>query len=87
MVYSLELTTAETLDALVKSGFKKNGGYNNLKAILTDADLVKFAKYNPDPSENDINFQKSWDFILITKEDQVSVLAAEEKESLKEERQ
>jgi len=43
-VFSLELTTAETLDALVKTGFKKDTSYNQLKTILTGADLVKFAK-------------------------------------------
>jgi hypothetical protein len=66
-VYSLELTTEETLDALVKTGFKKNGSYNDLKSVLTGADLVKFAKYNPVPSENEAHFQTSWDFVLTTR--------------------
>ena len=70
-VFSLELTTAETLEALVKTGFKKDGSYNQLKTILTGADLVKFAKYNPEPSENDSHFQNSWDFVLATKENEV----------------
>jgi hypothetical protein len=65
-VYSLELTTAETLDALVRTGFKKNGSYNDLKSVLTGADLVKFAKYNPIASENEAHFQTSWDFIQAT---------------------
>ena len=30
-VFSLELTTSETLEALLKTGFKKNGSYNELK--------------------------------------------------------
>lgn len=66
-VYSLELTTSETLESLVRSGFKKNASYNQLKVILTGADLVKFAKYNPDASENESHFQNSWDFVLTTK--------------------
>jgi thioredoxin-related protein len=65
-VYSLELTSAETLDALVRTGFKKNGSYNDLKSVLTGADLVKFAKYNPIASENEAHFQTSWDFIQAT---------------------
>jgi hypothetical protein len=68
-VFSLELTTSETLDALVKTGFKKNGAYNDLKTVLTGADLVKFAKHKPEPSENESHFQNSWNFVLVTKAD------------------
>lgn len=67
-VFSLELTTAETLDALVKTGFKKDTSYSQLKTILTGADLVKFAKHNPDPAENETHFQNSWNFVQATKE-------------------
>jgi uncharacterized repeat protein (TIGR01451 family) len=67
-VYSLELTTAETLDALIKTGFKKNGSYDDLKSVLTGADLVKFAKYNPVATENESHFQTSWNFVMTTKE-------------------
>jgi len=67
-VYSLELTTSETLEALVRSGFRKNESYNLLKSVLTAADLVKFAKYKPDPVENDTTFTASWDFVTATKE-------------------
>ena len=67
-VYSLELTTSETLEALVKSGFRKNESYNKLKSVLTAADLVKFAKYKPEPIENDTTFTASWDFVTATKE-------------------
>jgi len=66
-VYSLELTTSETLDELVKSGFKKDETYQQLKTILNGSDLVKFAKYKPDPSENELHFEKSWEFVDITR--------------------
>ncbi len=66
-VYSLELTTSETLNALIKSGFKKDDSYNKLKSVLTGADLVKFAKYNPDAQENEVNFTNSWEFVDVTK--------------------
>src|SRR5512133_465742 len=82
-VYSLELTTAETLEALVKTGFKKDGSYNDLKAVLTGADLVKFAKYNPVPSENELHFQTSWNFILATKEIEEASVPVEENKSKK----
>jgi hypothetical protein len=83
-VYSLELTTAETLEALVKTGFKKNGSYNDLKTVLTGADFVKFAKYNPVASENESHFQTSWNFVLTTKEDEIIVEPVEDKRSDKE---
>jgi len=67
-VFSLELTTAETLEALVKTGFKKDGAYNQLKTVLTGGDLVKFAKYNPEAAENETHFQSSWDFVEATME-------------------
>ena len=83
-VYSLELTTVETLDALVKTGFKKNGSYNDLKTVLTGADLVKFAKYNPVASENESHFETSWNFVLSTREDDIAAEPVEQKKSDKE---
>lgn len=83
-VFSLELTTAETLAALVKSGFKKDGSYNQLKTVLTGADLVKFAKYNPESPENESHFQNSWDFVLATKENEVITVAADVKDKAME---
>jgi len=68
-VSSLELTTSETLDALVKSGFKRDGSFNQLKSILTSADLVKFAKYAPLPEEHESIFSDSWNFVMVTKEE------------------
>jgi hypothetical protein len=66
-VYSLELTTDETLEILARTGIKKDGAYNQLKTILKGADLVKFAKYKPESYENEEHFQNSWDFVMITK--------------------
>jgi len=66
-VYSLELTTSETLDALTKKGFRKDELYNQLKAILTGADLVKFAKHKPEADENERHFENSWLFVEKTK--------------------
>jgi hypothetical protein len=66
-VYSMEMTTSETLQALAKTGFKKDNSYNILKSVLTSADLVKFAKYRPDTDENEKCFSDSWNFVDITK--------------------
>lgn len=78
-VLSLELTTAETLEALVKTGFKKDNTYTQLRLILTGADLVKFAKHNPEPDENNLHFQNSWSFIEMTKEKEINHGAADAK--------
>jgi hypothetical protein len=65
-VYSLEMTTSETLEALLQTGFKKDDRYTSLKTILNGSDLVKFAKYKPDPVENDVHFQNSRAFVEAT---------------------
>jgi len=67
MVYSLELTTSETLEELLKTGFKKDGAFVLLEKVLTVADLVKFAKYTPEPSEHEYLYQDSWNFVFSTK--------------------
>jgi hypothetical protein len=65
-VCSLEMTTSETLAALVKTGFRKDKTYESLKTILNGSDLVKFAKYKPEPDENREHFDNSWKFVEMT---------------------
>ncbi|MCX6335175.1 MAG: hypothetical protein NT092_12900 [Bacteroidia bacterium] len=65
-VYSLEMTTSETLEALLKTGFKRDESFASLKLVLNGSDLVKFAKYKPEPSENEQHFQDSWQFVETT---------------------
>lgn len=82
-VYSMEMTTSETLQALVRTGFKRDEHYNRLKTVLTAADLVKFAKYKPDPDENENCFSDSWEFVAGTKAEeppQIGLAAIEGKE-------
>jgi uncharacterized repeat protein (TIGR01451 family) len=83
-VFSFELTSVETLEALVKTGFTKDGSYNDLKSVLTGADLVKFAKYNPMPDENESHYQNSWNFVIATKEAEIAQESVEEKKEEKE---
>jgi hypothetical protein len=83
-VYSLEMTTVETLDALVKTGFRKNGAYNDLKSVLTGADFVKFAKYTPVAEENESHFQTSWKFVDMTKESEITAKSVKEEAKEKE---
>jgi len=66
-VYSLEMTTSETLEELLRTGFKKDESYSRLRSVLNGADLVKFAKYKPEPSENEHNFNETWQFVEDTR--------------------
>jgi len=84
-IYSLELTTQETLDALVKSGFKRDATFTQLKNVLTGADLVKFAKYNPEPDEHEASFQESWNFVMATRDTMETFSATDVNESKGEE--
>jgi hypothetical protein len=77
-VNSLEMTTSETLDALVASGFRKDDSYTTLKSVLNGADLVKFAKYKPESAENENNFDNSWRFVENTKVDVVETVSDSE---------
>jgi uncharacterized repeat protein (TIGR01451 family) len=84
-VYSLEMTTSETLEALVRTGFKKDDSFSCLKTILNGSDLVKFAKYKPESSENEIHFENSWKFVETTRvkeESTVTVDLNKKKEEL-----
>ena len=67
-VNSLELTTYETLSALLRTGFKKDENFGLLKQILEGADMVKFAKFFPTDSDNEASFQDAWNFIDNTKQ-------------------
>ena len=66
-IFSMELTTVETLAELKKTGFREDETYRKLRTVLTGADLVKFAKFNPEPSENELQFNYTWDFVDTTK--------------------
>ncbi|MDP3003386.1 MAG: hypothetical protein Q8N38_09690 [Bacteroidales bacterium] len=46
--------------------------------------MVKFAKYNPEPPENELHFQNSWDFVLATKENEVITVAVDVKDKARE---
>lgn len=78
-VFSLEMTTSETLDALVKTGFKKDESYQTLKTILNGSDLVKFAKYKPESSDNEDHFKNAWKFVETTMQKEVLSEAEAEK--------
>lgn len=84
-IFSMEMTTVETLAELSKSGFREDENYRKLRTILTGADLVKFAKYKPEPSENELHFDYAWEFVKFTTIDDQPAVELKETESTNEE--
>ena len=66
-VAALEQTTEEILFKIRKLDID-NINYTNLESLLNLADLVKFAKGEPDPEENILHLDNAYDFIKKTKE-------------------
>lgn len=52
-ISSLEMTTSETLAALIKQGVSSDENFDRIENILTTADLSKFAKYAPAANINE----------------------------------
>lgn len=84
-ISSLELTTVETLNELIEAGLKEDESFRKLRTVLTGADLVKFAKYKPEPPDNDLHFDYAWDFVSETRYTETeSTKTGDEKQSEKE---
>lgn len=64
-----EMTTSEIVDNLLK--IKDKESIREIQELLTMADLVKFAKYNPPMNENDRNLMAAVEFINDTKPTEV----------------
>lgn len=67
-VPAMECTTDEILEELLELTMTQKSSHNNLKEVLQMADLVKFAKYEPLPDENQMVYMNSRLFIEQTKE-------------------
>lgn len=62
-----EMTSGEILNEIRKLS-DADSVYENLKQILSVADLVKFAKYKPYPDENDLSLMNAYLFVNQTRE-------------------
>lgn len=62
---ALEMTSSEIIDKLMEIRDKE--GITDLKYLFQTADLVKFAKHDPQMNENDANLINAIDFINETK--------------------
>ena len=65
-VGAMEMTTDEISDAL-RSLDIEEGQKMSLLAVLRDADLVKFAKVEPEASENELAYNRAYYFVDETK--------------------
>lgn len=62
---ALEMTSSEIIEALLE--FQDKEAIKDLKLLFQTADLVKFAKHDPQMNENDANLINAMDFINETK--------------------
>jgi hypothetical protein len=65
-VRALEMTTGE-IDAALRQTEVNSSARDKLNKVLTLADLVKFAKEQPLPLENDLSLNQCMDFVRETK--------------------
>lgn len=79
-VPAMEKTTDEILDELYELAESQKASLQNLKQILTMADLVKFAKYQPFADENQLSFMNSKMFVEQTKKIEIEDTVSQEKE-------
>ena len=63
---ALEMTSSEIIDKLLE--FNDKEAISDLKYLFQTADLVKFAKHDPQMNENDANLINAIDFINETKQ-------------------
>ena len=66
-INAMEMTSDEILNN-IRQISDVDSVYDNLKQILSTADLVKFAKYKPYPDENDLSMVNAYFFVNQTKE-------------------
>lgn len=66
-ITALEMTTAEIMQAMRnKAEMKENS--DNLREMLTLADLVKFAKHEPSSTDNEISMDMAFEFVNNTRQ-------------------
>lgn len=66
-INAMEMTSGEILNEIRKLS-DIDSVYENLKQILSTADLVKFAKYRPYSDENDLSMVNAYFFVNQTRE-------------------
>jgi len=67
-ITAMEMTSDEIIDAMVATDITEENS-NKLKQMLTLADLVKFAKAHPLPTEHDLSMKNAVEFVETTKQE------------------
>ncbi len=65
-INAMELTSDEILNAFLGNQSLDSKAYEELEELLTVADLVKFAKFTPQPGDNENNYTLAYNFIRRT---------------------
>ena len=73
-INSMEMTSEEILMNLKTMQNEQKSAYSGLKQILQLADLVKFAKWNALPDENELSLMNAFLFVNQTKMEEVKPL-------------
>ncbi|MCU4176110.1 hypothetical protein [Carboxylicivirga sp. N1Y90] len=84
-VSAMEQTSDEILASFKTIDFSDDKSFENLKQILRTADLVKFAKHEPFPDENDMSMINAYFFINQTKIEEIKSLEEEKQNMLDKE--
>lgn len=66
-IYSLEMTTSETIEEAEKLKIITDEFKSDLLQVLSLADFVKFAKAQPLPDEHDLSYKNAYSFVEETK--------------------
>ncbi len=83
-IHAMEKTTDEIMDAFKTIEGADAKSLDNLNQILRTSDLVKFAKHEPFPDENDLSMINSYFFINQTKIEEIKTLEEEKEAMLKQ---
>lgn len=83
-VEALEMTTDEIIESLRSTIVDEPGSVELVKSVLTLADLVKFAKANPLPNENEVSMLNAYQFVNNTKPVSTGSLQTDEQDPAKE---
>lgn len=86
-IRAMEQTTDEIMDSFKGIDFRDTKSIDNLRQILITSDLVKFAKHEPLPDENDLSMINAYFFVNQTKKEELKSLEEEKEAMLKKEAQ
>jgi large-conductance mechanosensitive channel len=82
-ISAMEKTTDEIIQSFkYRNDLISEKSFNNLNRILSLADLVKFAKYNPLPDDNNLTLVDTYFFVNDTKKEVVKKQEEQEKKNV-----